>query len=257
VSKGTILVVEPDDDIREWIDSALVADGYKVWVVDSAEKGMSLVGEIEPDLLLLDNRYDKIQWDDAYTDFQYKNIPQIWMYREQFRFDQIGEIIPQIPQDSIQKAPIDEIDRVKLRNTSLSYRQKPVKKDVWIVSPNEEIREMLRIYLSDKGFAVKAFAYATRAFVELQRVHQPDILLMWNNIPIYHQLNGAIDYENRALYDYCNLDKIPFLFICQIPDDFRWSYPDMELGPNLNEMFMPFDIEELRTRVEFLLNSFG
>ncbi len=51
-----ILVVDDEKLIRWTLEQHLVKEGYEVSVADSAEKGMELISEDPPDLILLDNR---------------------------------------------------------------------------------------------------------------------------------------------------------------------------------------------------------
>lgn len=51
-----ILVIDDEKLIRWTLEQHLVKEGYDVVTADSAEKGMLLIAEDEPDLILLDNR---------------------------------------------------------------------------------------------------------------------------------------------------------------------------------------------------------
>ena len=51
-----ILVIDDEKLIRWTLEQHLVKEGYDVVTVDSAEKGLELINEDPPDLILLDNR---------------------------------------------------------------------------------------------------------------------------------------------------------------------------------------------------------
>ena len=51
-----ILVIDDEKLIRWTLEQHLVKEGYEVTTADSAEKGMDLINEEAPDLILLDNR---------------------------------------------------------------------------------------------------------------------------------------------------------------------------------------------------------
>jgi two-component system response regulator AtoC len=51
-----ILVIDDEKLIRWTLEQHLVKEGYEVLTADSAEKGMEIIAEESPDLILLDNR---------------------------------------------------------------------------------------------------------------------------------------------------------------------------------------------------------
>ena len=53
-SEATILVIDDDDDVREFLAGALEGLGYHVVVASSGEEGLARLGEAEPDLALID-----------------------------------------------------------------------------------------------------------------------------------------------------------------------------------------------------------
>jgi len=52
--KESILVVDDEEDIRELIQYNLSKDGYRVTCAATGEEGLSLVGNLKPDLIILD-----------------------------------------------------------------------------------------------------------------------------------------------------------------------------------------------------------
>jgi two-component system phosphate regulon response regulator PhoB len=52
--KESILVVDDEEDIRELIQYNLAKDGYRVTCAATGEEGLSLVGSLKPDLIILD-----------------------------------------------------------------------------------------------------------------------------------------------------------------------------------------------------------
>src|SRR5271165_4529618 len=54
MSKGSILVVDDESEIREGLELLLKTEGYQVSMADSGQSGMSRLGEHPFDLLLLD-----------------------------------------------------------------------------------------------------------------------------------------------------------------------------------------------------------
>jgi len=54
MSKGTICIVEDEDDIREILEIQLKREGYTPISTDSGEKGLRLIREHKPQLVLLD-----------------------------------------------------------------------------------------------------------------------------------------------------------------------------------------------------------
>lgn len=52
--KESILVVDDEEDIRELIQYNLSKDGYRVTCAATGEEGLSLVGSLKPDLIILD-----------------------------------------------------------------------------------------------------------------------------------------------------------------------------------------------------------
>lgn len=54
--KPTILVVEDEEPLRELLCFNLRADGYRVFSAGSAERGLSLIRNVQPDLIVLDVR---------------------------------------------------------------------------------------------------------------------------------------------------------------------------------------------------------
>lgn len=53
-SKGTILIVDDEKDLRQGLRYALSREGYRVACASSAEAGLKLVGAKKPDAILLD-----------------------------------------------------------------------------------------------------------------------------------------------------------------------------------------------------------
>ena len=51
-----ILVIDDEKLIRWTLEQHLVKEGYEVTTVDTAEKGLELIIEDTPDIILLDNR---------------------------------------------------------------------------------------------------------------------------------------------------------------------------------------------------------
>lgn len=49
-----ILIIEDERDLREAIQTRLIADGYLVRTSETSEEGLKLVSEHKPDLILLD-----------------------------------------------------------------------------------------------------------------------------------------------------------------------------------------------------------
>lgn len=54
MSKGTICIVEDEDDIREILEIQLKREGYTTISTDSGEKGLRMIREHTPQLVLLD-----------------------------------------------------------------------------------------------------------------------------------------------------------------------------------------------------------
>jgi two-component system phosphate regulon response regulator PhoB len=54
VAKATILVIEDDPDIRELVSYNLGKEGYTVVGAETGERGLTLLGTVNPDLILLD-----------------------------------------------------------------------------------------------------------------------------------------------------------------------------------------------------------
>ncbi len=54
MSKGTICIVEDEEDIREILEIQLKREGYTTVSADSGEKGLRLIREHQPQLILLD-----------------------------------------------------------------------------------------------------------------------------------------------------------------------------------------------------------
>jgi DNA-binding response OmpR family regulator len=50
----SILIIEDERDLREAIQTRLIADGYLVRTSETSEEGLKLVSEHKPDLILLD-----------------------------------------------------------------------------------------------------------------------------------------------------------------------------------------------------------
>lgn len=49
-----VLVVEDEDDVRELLKTILTGNGFEVFTASSGEEALVKVGEVEPDLVVLD-----------------------------------------------------------------------------------------------------------------------------------------------------------------------------------------------------------
>ena len=49
-----ILIIDDDHDIIETMGSLLDYEGYEIYSADTVEKGIEMIGEVSPDLILLD-----------------------------------------------------------------------------------------------------------------------------------------------------------------------------------------------------------
>lgn len=56
MSQKTILVIDDSSTIRRLVDRCLTAAGFRVVTAGTAEQGLSLIGEVRPDLVLLDHQ---------------------------------------------------------------------------------------------------------------------------------------------------------------------------------------------------------
>lgn len=56
MSEKTVLVIDDSATIRKLVDTHLTAAGYRVVLAPNAELGISLAGEVSPDLILLDHQ---------------------------------------------------------------------------------------------------------------------------------------------------------------------------------------------------------
>jgi hypothetical protein len=128
MSKGTILVVEPDEDIREWIEAALEADDYEVWAMDTADKALEFVDILQPHLLVLDSKHDSYwEYDEAYPLLD-TGVPHFLLGREAWAWHLHGLMLDGDTvspfRGSIVKQAIDDEDRVKLRKATMAYKNR-------------------------------------------------------------------------------------------------------------------------------------
>ncbi len=56
-----ILIIDDDSDIIETTGSLLKYEGFEVHSADTVEKGIEMIGEVEPDALLLDIMFPEKQ----------------------------------------------------------------------------------------------------------------------------------------------------------------------------------------------------
>jgi CheY-like chemotaxis protein len=54
MSKGTVLIVEDENDLREIYTFILAREGYEIWEAKNGAEGLLVMAEREPDLILLD-----------------------------------------------------------------------------------------------------------------------------------------------------------------------------------------------------------
>ncbi|NLI83097.1 MAG: response regulator [Deltaproteobacteria bacterium] len=59
-TKGRVLIVDDDPDFVKTVKMVLLADGYEVSVANEGRKGLELVLEYKPDLILLDIMMESI-----------------------------------------------------------------------------------------------------------------------------------------------------------------------------------------------------
>ncbi len=79
-SRGTVLVIDDDESIRELITFALEDDGYTVVCAPEGETALRVLPELDPDVILLDSRMPVIDGRDfarAYRDSGAARAPLI------------------------------------------------------------------------------------------------------------------------------------------------------------------------------------
>ncbi len=54
MSQTKILIIDDDEDIIETTGELLKLEGYKIYSADTTEKGITMIDEVSPDILLLD-----------------------------------------------------------------------------------------------------------------------------------------------------------------------------------------------------------
>ena len=54
MNKKKLLIIDDDHDILETMGALLSHEGYEIHSADNVEKGIEMIGEISPDLILLD-----------------------------------------------------------------------------------------------------------------------------------------------------------------------------------------------------------
>jgi DNA-binding NtrC family response regulator len=123
MSKGKILVVEPDNDIRNWLESFCRYEGYDVQATVAVQNVSELYPAAPPDVMLIasrDENYDEHVFD-LLTRFAKSGASchVIFLIDEFYGDDHIGfRIMP----DLVLKQPVNDDDRAKLRKWTAYYR---------------------------------------------------------------------------------------------------------------------------------------
>jgi DNA-binding NtrC family response regulator len=114
---------------------------------------------------------------------------------------------------------------------------------ILIVEPDEAIREVLAIYLKQQGYNTRPIEEASKF---LSNTNSENFDLM-----IYGF--GSFEERSKELISFCEQRNIPCLLLFQKPTIEIWGEP--EILPPDNELTKPFDIEEMKLRVERLLGK--
>jgi hypothetical protein len=121
--EGEILIIEPYEDIRNWIESYCRYAGYNVQAFPLVQDAMDYYPDSAPDILIVASHDDRgsEQIDNLARHFGTINgqIQLIYLIDEVYRDDHIGFFIKPI---SILKQPLTDDDRLKLRKWTEYYR---------------------------------------------------------------------------------------------------------------------------------------
>lgn len=116
MSKGTILFIEPDDDIRKMLDIYFTGLGYQVVVVTTAHEGLSAVGKILPNSIVFELDLPDMDgyelWRRLRTTRHSRHIPIIFLTTRSQYNNRIGSI--EVGADDYITKPFD-IEEMKLR----------------------------------------------------------------------------------------------------------------------------------------------
>lgn len=116
MTKHKILVVEPDENIRNMLDIYFTRQGYDVIGVETGQEAKNLPDNQVPDVIILDDVLSDIDFIDLFVELRTnsltKNIPVIFLIQTDERIDDIAA--SQIGLDSILTKPFD-IEELKLR----------------------------------------------------------------------------------------------------------------------------------------------
>jgi DNA-binding response OmpR family regulator len=122
-SKNKILVIEPDNDIRNWLESFCRYEGYDVQATVDVHSVIDLYPDTPPDVMLIaskDDRYEEGVFD-LLTRYAKSGalFQVIFLIDEFYRDDHIGFTIKP---DLILKQPLNDDDRAKLRKWATYYQ---------------------------------------------------------------------------------------------------------------------------------------
>jgi len=122
MANGKILIIDDDLDIIETTGALLEFDGFEIFSADTVEKGIELIEEISPDLILLDIMFPE---------------------KKTRGFDAASEIKEKFP-----KLPIIALTAIN-REYAFDFTQEDIKADEFINKPveTEKLIELIKRYI--------------------------------------------------------------------------------------------------------------
>jgi len=245
---GNILVVDDDVDIRELLHRVLTNKGYNVTLAVGGEQAFQLISKSKPDLVIIDY-----------------NMPGMDGLAFLKRFRAVDKQCPVImltgaPDENIEseakKLGVDDFLRkgvgvdlfvqtirkfVEPGKIPDKSQQKPkaYKGYIMVVDDDADIRELLKKFLSKKGYEVLAIDNAEKALDEI-KARKPNLILMDINLP---GMDGL-----TALKKIKEADKSVSVMMISGNNEISLAHDAVKLGAN-DYILKPFNLEYLELTV--------
>jgi|GEM_PF-128073 len=250
MSKGTLLVIEPDFDIRNMLENYFSEQGYDVTSVKTGREGLSAVRRLMPDMVLIETELPDMSGYNVYHEIRKqaltRHIPIIILTSINESTHAIEHHLNNC--DSVKKPFALEALKLHIEDgIAQSKRRLSGKHKILVVDEDEDIRKNLDAYFTGKGYEVVTVKTGEDAltFINNELV---DLIILAIKLP---NMNG---YDVcRALRTNDRTKHIHMVFLEEKKDtDTRWHH--RELGSD-DYLSKPLNMEHLSLRVRFYFDS--